>query len=177
VIGRDLINLVVAPEVSRIDPTISVSTATTSDGTGISVPGLSTRRAKTTIELRDGQSFAIAGLLQQDYQNAISGLPWLSDIPILGLLFRSTGFQRNETELVILVTPHLVKPAQSIAELSVPTDRIALPSDADLFLFGRTEGEGSGAVPTSSTSSGPSANDTLSEGQGGLAGSYGYITE
>jgi pilus assembly protein CpaC len=173
VIGTDLINLVVAPEVSRIDPTVSITTGGVG---GIEIPGLSTRRAKTTIELRDGQSFAIAGLLQENYQNAISGLPWLSDIPILGLLFRSTGFQRNETELVILVTPRLVKPAQSMAELSTPVDRLVLPSDSDLFLFGRTEGEGSGAAP-SAVSSTPGAGDTLSQGQGGFAGSYGYITE
>ncbi len=171
VIGKDLINLIVAPEVSRIDPTVSVRT------TLVEVPGLSTRRATTTIELRDGQSFAIAGLLQEDYQNAISGLPWLSDIPILGLLFRSTGFQRNETELVILVTPRLVKPAQSVAELSVPTDRLVLPSDTDLFLFGRTEGEDSGVAPSPGMSAVPGAGDTLSRGQGGFAGSYGYITE
>ena len=173
VIGTDLSNLVVAPEVSRIDPTVSVSTGIVG---GIDIPGLSTRRAKTTIELRDGQSFAIAGLLQENYQNAISGLPWLSDIPILGLLFRSTGFQRNETELVILVTPRLVKPAQSVAELSTPVDRLVLPSDSDLFLFGRTEGEGSGAAPSAGSST-PGAGDTLSQGQGGFAGSYGYITE
>jgi pilus assembly protein CpaC len=173
VIGTDLINLVVAPEVSRIDPTVSITTGGIG---GVEIPGLSTRRAKTTIELRDGQSFAIAGLLQENYQNAISGLPWLSDIPILGLLFRSTGFQRNETELVILVTPRLVKPAQSMAELATPVDRLVLPSDSDLFLFGRTEGEGSGAAP-SAVSSTPGAGDTLSQGQGGFAGSYGYITE
>jgi len=108
VIGRDLLNLVVAPEVSRIDPTVSIIVD------GLEVPGLSTRRAKTTVELRDGQAFAIAGLLQEDYQNAISGIPWLSDIPILGLLFRSTGFQRNETELVILVTPRRRVPAVTL---------------------------------------------------------------
>lgn len=174
VIGTDLINLVVAPEVSRIDPTVSISTG---DVFGVEIPGLSTRRAKTTIELRDGQSFAIAGLLQGNYQNTISGVPWLADIPILGLLFRSTGFQRNETELVILVTPRLVKPAQSIAELSTPVDRLVLPSDSDLFLFGRTEGEGSGLAPPAAVSSTPGAGDTLTQGQGGFAGSYGYITE
>ena len=144
---------------------------------GIEVPGLSTRRAKTTIELRDGQSFAIAGLLQEDYQNAISGLPWLADIPILGALFRSTGFQRNETELVILVTPHLVKPAQSISELAAPTERLVMPSDTDLFLFGRTEAEESGQVPATGLTEVPGAGDTLSQGQGGFSGPYGYITE
>jgi pilus assembly protein CpaC len=172
VIGKDLINLVVAPEVSRIDPTVSIVVD------GLEIPGLSTRRAKTTIELRDGQSFAIAGLLQEDYQNAISGLPWLSDIPILGLLFRSTGFQRNETELVILVTPHLVKPAQSMAELSTPIDRLVLPTDAELFLFGQTEGETSGTEPAApSLSQAPTGGDVLTKGQVGFSGAYGYIVE
>jgi len=171
VIGTDLINLVVAPEVSRIDPTVSIVTD------DIEIPGLSTRRAKTTIELRDGQSFAIAGLLQQDYQNAISGVPWLADIPILGALFRSTGFQRNETELVILVTPRLVKPAQSMAELSAPTDRLVLPSDTELFLFGQTEGKGSGTAPQAGLSDVPSGGDALSQGQLGFSGPYGYIVE
>ena len=172
VIGKDLINLVVAPEVSRIDPTVSIVVD------GLEIPGLSTRRAKTTIELRDGQSFAIAGLLQEDYQNAISGIPWLSDIPILGLLFRSTGFQRNETELVILVTPRLVKPAQSMAELATPIDRLVLPTDAELFLFGQTEGESSGAGPVPpSLSEAPTGGDVLTKGQVGFSGSYGYIVE
>ena len=172
VIGKDLINLIVAPEVSRIDPTVSVVID------GLEVPGLSTRRAKTTIELRDGQSFAIAGLLQEDYQNAINGIPWLSDIPILGLLFRSTGFQRNETELVILVTPRLVKPAQSVAELSAPTDRLVLPTDAELFLFGQTEGSSSGTAPApAALSETPSGGNALSQGQVGFSGSYGYIVE
>ncbi len=164
VIGTDLINLIVAPEVSRIDSTVAV---TLTPG-GEPIPGLSTRRAKTTIELRDGQSFAIAGLLQENYQDAISGLPWLANVPILGLLFRSTGYQRNETELVILVTPHLAKPAASPAELAAPTDRLVLPSDSDLFLFGKTEGPGSGTA---------GANSALNRGQGGLSGQYGYIIE
>jgi pilus assembly protein CpaC len=172
VIGKDLINLVVAPEVSRIDPTVSIVVD------GLEIPGLSTRRAKTTIELRDGQSFAIAGLLQEDYQNALSGIPWLSDIPILGLLFRSTGFQRNETELVILVTPRLVKPAQSMAELATPIDRLVLPTDAELFLFGQTEGESSGTEPVPpSLSEAPTGGDVLTKGQVGFSGAYGYIVE
>jgi pilus assembly protein CpaC len=172
VVGTDLINLVVAPEVSRIDPSISIETPL------VSIPGLSTRRAKTTIELRDGQSFAIAGLLQQDYQNAIDGIPWLSDIPILGLLFRSTGFQRNETELVILVTPRLVKPARSMAELATPVDRLVLPSDAELFLFGQTEGASSGMTPPpAGVSAAPNGGDALTKGQVGFSGDYGYIVE
>ena len=138
VIGKDLINLEVAPEVSRIDPTISVPVGGGLNPT--SVPGLSVRRAKTTIELRDGQSFAIAGLLQNDFLDQIDGLPWLADIPILGLLFSSRGYQQNETELVIIVTPRLVQPAPSPDDLMVPTDTAILPTDAEFFLLGRTEG-------------------------------------
>ncbi len=168
VIGKDLINLEVAPEVSRIDPSISVPV-----GGGlnpISVPGLSVRRAKTTIELRDGQSFAIAGLLQSDFLNQIDGLPWLSDIPILGLLFSSRGYQQNETELVIIVTPRLVQPAPSPDDLMVPTDTVILPTDGEFFLLGRTEGkpdEGS-VVPTA-------APEEAVGSAGGLSGQYGYI--
>jgi pilus assembly protein CpaC len=172
VIGKDLINLIVAPEVSRLDQQNSVTV------NGTTVPGLATRRAKTTIELRDGQSFAIAGLLQDSYQDASSGLPWLGDVPILGLLFRSTGYQHNQTELVILVTPHLVKPASSPAEIALPTDRLALPSDADLFLFGRMEGQGSGVTPAAGTNSAAAPSGAaLNRGQGGLSGQYGYILQ
>jgi len=172
VIGKDLINLVVAPEVSRLDQQNGVTIS------GFEVPGLATRRAKTTIELRDGQSFAIAGLLQDSYQDAANGLPWLGDVPILGLLFRSTGYQRNQTELVILVTPHLVRPASSPAELAAPTDRLALPSDSDLFLFGRMEGQGSGVAPAAGTNSAAvPSGAALNRGQGGLSGQYGYILQ
>ncbi len=103
VLENGLINLVVAPEVSEID------IATTVAG----VPGLSTRKVETTVELRDGQSFAIAGLLQNDFGDAIRQVPFLGDIPILGALFRSTSFQKDETELVIVVTPRLVSPVVS----------------------------------------------------------------
>ena len=164
VIGKDLINLEVAPEVSRIDATITVQTG------DVVVPGLSTRRARTTIELRDGQSFAIAGLLQSDFQDAIEGLPWLSDIPILGLLFSSRGYQRNETELVIVVTPRLVQPARSPDELALPTDSVILPTDAELFLMGRTEGQrGDGDYVQTA------APEDAGGSSGGLTGQYGYI--
>jgi pilus assembly protein CpaC len=94
------------------------------------------------------------------------------------LLFRSTGFQRNETELVILVTPHLVKPAQSMSELSTPVDRLVLPSDAELFLFGQTEGAPSGTTPSApNVSAAPNGADALTKGQVGFNGSYGYIVE
>lgn len=133
VLDDGLISLEVAPEVSAIDPTASLRLST------IEIPGLSTRRAKTTVNLRDGQSFAIAGLIQKEFKDQLRGLPGLANIPILGALFRSTQFQHDETELVIIVTPHLVKPSTP-DQLALPTDTLTLPSDADLFLMGKVEG-------------------------------------
>jgi pilus assembly protein CpaC len=127
-----LISLEVRPEVSSVDSSASITAG------GLTVPGLTTRRAHTTVELKDGQSFAIAGLLQSELRDGIRQLPFAGDIPILGALFRSTDFQRDETELVIIVTPHLVKPARK-DELALPTDFTAPPSDLDLFLLGRLE--------------------------------------
>jgi pilus assembly protein CpaC len=156
VLGDGLINVVVEPEVSRIDPTFAQVVQ------GLSVPGLSTRRAKTTIELRDGQSFAIAGLLQDDFDDTVEQVPGLGDVPILGALLRSTSYQRNQTELVIIVTTHLVQPAPAGA-LATPADTFIPPSEADLFLSGKLE-------------AGESAErDRSLQGAGGLAGPYGYV--
>jgi pilus assembly protein CpaC len=127
-----LINLVVSPEVSSIDPSTSVVTQ------GLRIPGIKVRRARTTVELRDGESFTIAGLLKDDYQSNIRQLPFAGDLPILGTLFRSTGYQRDQTELVIIVTPHLVTPRK--AKIATPADFVP-PSDFELFLFGAMRGE------------------------------------
>jgi pilus assembly protein CpaC len=132
VLDDGVINLVVTPEVSSIDPSASVTI------NGLVVPGLLTRRAKTTVELRDGQSFAIAGLLRNDFQDTVRQLPLLGSIPIIGSLFRSTGFQKQETELVIIVTPRLVKPMRA-EDARLPTDRVGDPHELDLFLMGRTD--------------------------------------
>src|SRR4029077_6112568 len=127
-----MVNMVVNPEVSSIDPTTSVQLGE------ISVPGIKVRRAHTTVELRDGESFTIAGLLGDTYQNNIRQFPWIGDIPILGALFRSTSYQSDQTELVIVVTPHLVTPRRDMAE--TPADRFVPPSDFELFLFGAQKG-------------------------------------
>ncbi|MEO6248352.1 MAG: type II and III secretion system protein family protein, partial [Sphingomicrobium sp.] len=127
-----VINLVVAPEVSSIDKSASVSIG------GLVIPGLQTRRARTTVELRDGESFAMAGLLRKDFSDTVRQFPILGSIPIIGSLFRSTGFQKEETELVIIVTPRLVRPVAAGA-LKVPTDRVLPPNEADLFLLGHTD--------------------------------------
>src|SRR5581483_9172007 len=102
--GGGLINLKIEPEVSQLDTSNPVTVA------GISIPPLILRRASTTVELRDGQSFVIGGLLQHDGKNALEQLPWLSDLPVLGALFRSTSYQKKETDLAIIVTPRLVQP-------------------------------------------------------------------
>jgi pilus assembly protein CpaC len=119
---------------------------------GFEIPSLTVRRAKTTVELRDGQSFAIAGLLQSDFDDTISQVPWLGDVPVLGALFRSPSFRRKETELVILVTARLAQPAKA-GTLAAPTDRFLPPSDIDLFMLGWLEREGAAA---------------------GMSGSYGH---
>jgi pilus assembly protein CpaC len=132
VLADGVINLVIAPEVSSIDPTASISV------NNITIPGLQTRRAKTTVELRDGESFAMAGLIRKDFQDTIRQVPLLGSIPIIGALFRSTGFQHQETELVIIVTPRLVRPVPA-GSLKSPTDRILPPNEADLLINGRTD--------------------------------------
>ncbi|HYC96128.1 MAG TPA: type II and III secretion system protein family protein [Sphingomicrobium sp.] len=132
VLADGVINMEVAPEVSSIDPTASVVI------NNLRVPGLQTRRAKTTVELRDGESFAMAGLIRRDFQDTIRQFPILGSIPIIGTLFRSTNFQKEETELVIIVTPRLVKPVRAAA-MKVPTDRVRPPDEVDLFLLGRPD--------------------------------------
>lgn len=164
VLDDGLINIVVAPEVSTIDTTNSVTLS------GFTIPGLTTRRAKTTVELRDGQSFAIAGLIQSDFQDTIRQIPGLGDVPILSALFRSTDFKRDETELVIIVTPHLVKPAEP-GTLRTPVDNFALPSDSDMYLFGRPEP----LVPVGRSAK--AANSAAVEGAGGIKGRYGHIVK
>jgi pilus assembly protein CpaC len=98
---------------------------------GFVVPALTTRRADTTVELGSGQSFAIAGLIQNNIAHDIRRFPGLGDLPILGALFRSDGFRRNETELVIVVTPYIVKPVSDPRMVSLPTDGIVMPNDAE----------------------------------------------
>lgn len=131
VLGDRTINLKVEPEVSSIDSAASIQL------NGINIPGLQTRRASTTLELRDGESFAIAGLLQKEFQTTINQVPLLGSIPILGALFRSTEFQKGETELLIVVTPRLVAPIKP-SQVKLPTDRVRDPDAAKSVLFGES---------------------------------------
>jgi pilus assembly protein CpaC len=132
VLKDGLINLVVAPEVSSIDRANTISS------NGIVIPGLKVRRARTTVELRDGESFTIAGLLADDYGNTINQFPFLGDLPILGPFFRNTSNTRSERELVLVVTPHLVVPRKG--RIATPADRFVPPSDFELFLLGTQSG-------------------------------------
>jgi pilus assembly protein CpaC len=129
VLGNGVISLVVEPEVSSIDETTTVSI------NDITIPGLQTRRASTTVELRDGESFAIAGLLREEISTTVRQIPLLGSLPIIGTLFRSTSFQRGQTELLIVVTPRLVAPLRP-AQVRMPTDRIADPEPIDVILDG-----------------------------------------
>ena len=147
VLADGVINLEVAPEVSSIDPSASIVI------NNLRIPGLQTRRAQTTVELRDGESFAMAGLIRSDFRDTIRQFPVLGSIPIIGTLFRSTNFEKEETELVIIVTPRLVRPVRAAA-MKVPTDRATPPDEADLFLLGRTDG-GVGRNPLAPTQPSP----------------------
>jgi pilus assembly protein CpaC len=132
VLADGVINLVIAPEVSSIDPSASIVI------NNLTIPGIQTRRAKTVVELRDGESFALAGLIRKDFQDTIRQVPLLGSLPIIGTLFRSTGFQHDQTELIIVVTPHLVRPVRDGA-FKLPTDRVGPPNEANLFLNGQTD--------------------------------------
>ncbi len=132
VLGDGLVNLRVRPEVSALDRANGVRTAS------IDIPGISVRRADTTVELHDGQAFAIAGLLQNNYSNNVRQTPWLGNVPVLGLLFSSKRYQRNESELVIIITPRLVQPAPHPDALETPLNAFAEPTEAELFLLGNT---------------------------------------
>jgi len=149
VLADGVINMVVEPEVSSIDQSASIVVD------NLRIPGLQTRRAKTTVELHDGESFALAGLLRTDFQDTVRQFPILGSIPIIGMLFKSTNFQRDETELVITVTPRLVRPVPAYA-LKVPTDRVSPPNELDLFGASRTDtgvpsGPGATGIPPADT--------------------------
>jgi pilus assembly protein CpaC len=134
VLARGLINMKIEPEVSQIDTTHTVTVTN-----GISVPALIVRRASTTVELRDGQSFVIGGLLQNNTQNIIDQLPWLGNMPVLGALFSSKSYQQNETDLVIIVTPHLVRPTRPGDVVKSPAEDMLPPNDPEFFLLGKNE--------------------------------------
>jgi len=159
VIDENLISLDISAAVSSIDTTVTV----TQSG-GISVNAFKKRQTSTTVEMRDGQSFAIAGLLQDDFTDSAGQVPWLGDIPVLGALFRSSDFSRRQSELVIIVTPHLVTPVNGDS-LTLPTDRIRIPSESELFMLGKVAGK---------TGKKEVISDISTQD---FQGSYGYVME
>ena len=133
VLDDGLINVKIEPEVSELDPTTTLRVE------GVEIPSLIIRRAQTTIELRDGQSFAVAGLLSANNFKNQKQLPWIGEVPVLGTLFRSAAFQKKETDLVIIVTPHLVRPARPGEKLVTPLDGRVSSNDREFFLRGQQE--------------------------------------
>ncbi len=157
VLSRGVINLAIRPEVSELDFTNAVTVA------GTIIPALSKRDLKTTVELRDGQSFALAGLLQASNSRDISQIPWLGSVPVLGALFSSKAYQQKETDLVVIVTPHLVAPAVPGQRLVSPLDARLPSNDVDFFLNGQPEVR-------------KLYQDYVSSG-GELSGPYGHLIE
>lgn len=140
-IGNDRVNLHVRPEVSQLSTTNAITL------NNFQVPSLTTRRADTTVELGSGQSFAIAGLIQNNVTHDISKFPGLGDVPVLGGLFKSDRFQREESELVIIVTPYIVKPI-SQRQLAYPTDGLENPHDWERIINGGTHRQKKSAGPS-----------------------------
>jgi pilus assembly protein CpaC len=159
VIDGDIINLELVAAVSAIDPSNSFQ------ANGFSIDAFSRRETSTTVEMRDGESFAIAGLLSDDFTDLSGQVPWVGDIPVLGALFRSAEYARRQTELVIIVTPHLVSPTRGEA-LALPTDRVRPPTEQDLFLFGRVARTGA-----------PSSGGAGEVARQDFSGSYGYVLD
>jgi pilus assembly protein CpaC len=157
VVDQDIINLSIDAAVSSIDPSNGISIA------GFQIDAFKRRETSTTVEMRDGESFAIAGLLQDDFLDTATQLPWIGDVPILGALFRSANYQRAQTELVIIVTPHLVSPVAGEA-LALPTDRVRIPTERELFLFGEV-------------AKGPKKGAAAEVARQDFSSSYGYVME
>lgn len=145
VLSDGLIALDIEPEVSAIDNTASYRVG------NISIPGFSVRRARTSVDLKSGQSFMIAGLLQSENNLITQRVPGLGQLPILGALFSSKAYQRRETDLVIIVTPHLVKPMDPLKKVASPSDRTKRPTEAEFFLGNIDEVNADDRTRTAST--------------------------
>ncbi|MGC8201818.1 type II and III secretion system protein family protein [Aliiroseovarius sp. PTFE2010] len=160
VVDQDVINIEMKAAVSGIDSSISYN------NDGFTINAFKRRETATTVELRDGESFAIAGLLEDDFQDLAGQVPWLGDIPVLGALFRSAEYQREQSELVIIITAHLVTPTRGEA-LALPTDRVRVPTESELFLFGKT-------IKGANT---PKTGAAAEVAKQDFNGSYGYVME
>jgi len=155
-VSGDRISMRVRPEVSELDFSNALEVS------GFRIPALRTRRAETTVELGSGQSFAIAGMMQNRVDQAIDKFPFIGDVPVLGALFRSSRFARNETELVIIVTPYVVQPVSDPSQITVPTDGFSPAKFLDRVFFGKLTQPGTGPRPPA---------------RAGLVGPAGFILE
>ena len=162
VLAGGRINLKVAPEVSELSREGIGISAAGINGTAI-MPLVTTRRASTTVQLYDGQSFAIGGLVRNNLVTSLKGLPGLGEVPVLGALFRSTDYQQDRSELVFLITARLVKPLPGAA-YALPTDALPVPSRADVLLGGRLEGAAPAAAAASRPATAPSAPAQIAGG-------------
>ncbi|WP_308915650.1 type II and III secretion system protein family protein [Jannaschia sp. LMIT008] len=163
VVDGDIINLKLDASVSDVS-----EDATVPIGNGAQAFTFTRRQTATTVELRDGQSFAVGGLLQDDFSDTVNQVPWLGDLPVIGALFRSAGYRREQTELVIMITAYLVSPTRGEA-IATPLDTIRPPSENELFTRGRISGEGTRTTARSTRGSVPLGQD--------LGGNYGYVLE
>ncbi len=172
VLANGRISVIVNPEVSELDFANGITLS------GFQIPALIVRRVRTVVELGDGQSFAIAGLLQENIRETVAKYPVLGDIPILGALFRSTSFEKNETELIIIVTPHLVKPLNVVKQV-LPTDSYLEPNDFEFMIMGYLQG----VYPTNEVSrpseaytiGRPTMASRIPYRKGGLEGTFGHL--
>ena len=146
VLSPGRLNLRVRPEVSQLSSNGAVSVPIGNNAT-VTIPALTVRRAETTVELGSGQSFAIAGLLQKTSSDNTNALPGIGELPVIGALFKSNDFQRGQSELVIIVTPYLVKPAPNPDALHLPTDGFSPATDLDRILLGRQVAPGPDGAP------------------------------
>ncbi len=162
VLGGGRINLRVAPEVSELSREGIGLSATGFNGTAI-LPVVTTRRATTTVQLYDGQSFAIGGLIKSNLVANLKGLPLLGELPVLGALFRSADYQQDRTELVFVITAHLVKPLSGNG-YALPTDKVGEPSRAGFMLGGRLEGAAPATTTATASTPAPAAPPTQSAG-------------
>jgi pilus assembly protein CpaC len=165
------ISMHVAPSVSEISGTSIIPFGVA--GTFFPIPNLSTRKLETTVHLKDGQTLALAGLLQDNLRETVSKVPGLGDLPIIGALFRSTSYLQQKTDLMVAVTPHIVKPVAE-GDLHFPGEFIKLPSQYEFYLEGRLEGRRSGDDPSALQWHESSVVPGMGGQSGGLEGSSGF---
>jgi pilus assembly protein CpaC len=176
VLADGKINLKVTPEVSQLTDQGAVR-VTSASGLAIVIPALTVRRAETMVELGSGQSFAIAGLLQDNVTQSDSGIPFMGEVPVLGALFRSDDFRRNQTELVILVTPYLVRPVSEPTQLRVAGENYIPPTDRERLLLLRQTGQAPGSPLAPAATPSPVALPAPGRTPGAPLGRPGFILQ